>query len=160
LQQTNSRYFEKLEEIKNSSENIKPKCYTEHIDIDEEIKQAKDLTKSVSTKEIGKEIGTEAAESSKVVENAVLHAKKSFVEFLEGLLKSFWVRLWFIILSYFVLACFVWFVGVSLYDMLYHDIPKQFFVKIWGNSIEFLKLLFAIIGAIFVFIKLFLNGKP
>ncbi|WP_103649808.1 hypothetical protein [Campylobacter concisus] len=86
-------------------------------------------------------------------------AKKSFIEFIEGLLKSSWVKNWFRIFFYFVLFCLVWFVVVSLYDLLYSTTPNKFFIDIWKSSIEFLKLVFAVIGVLFVAIKLIINGK-
>ena len=86
-------------------------------------------------------------------------AKKSFIEFIEGLLKSSWVKNWFRIFFYFVLFCLVWFVSVSLYDLLYNVTPKKFFIDIWKSSIEFLKLIFAVIGFLFVVIRLIINGK-
>lgn len=86
-------------------------------------------------------------------------AKKSFIEFIEGLLRSSWVTNWFRMLFYFILLCFAWFVSVSLFDFLYHPTPNKFFVDIWKSSIEFLKLVFAIIGVLFVIIKLIINGK-
>ena len=86
-------------------------------------------------------------------------AKKSFIEFIEGLLKSSWVKNWFRIFFYFVLFCLVWFVVVSLYNLLYSTTPNKFFIDIWKSSIEFLKLVFAVIGVLFVAIKLIINGK-
>lgn len=56
-----------------------------------------------------------------------------------------------------LLYSFVWF--VSLFDFLYHPTPNKFFVDIWKSSIEFLKLVFAIICVLFVIIKLIINGK-
>lgn len=86
-------------------------------------------------------------------------AKKSFIEFIEGLLRSSWVKNWFRVFFYFILFCFAWFVVVSLYDLLYSTTPKKFFIDIWKSSIEFLKLVFAVIGVLFVAIKLIINGK-
>jgi hypothetical protein len=152
-----NNFQKELEKLKKIASVNEPKIEV-HITTDEEIKKAKELAQDVSKEDkTRKEIEKDAHKS---IDEVILHAKKSFVEFLEGLLESTCVRIWFLILSYFILFCFMWFVSVSLYDMLYSYIPNQFFIKIWSNSIEFLKLLFAIIGAIFVFIKLFLNGKP
>ena len=90
---------------------------------------------------------------------SVIKAKRSFVEFLEGLLKSEWVKCWFRVFFFFVLFCFIWFIVVSLYNILYSDPPKKIYIEIWKSSVEFLKLVFAIIGAVFVLIKIFINGK-
>lgn len=58
-----------------------------------------------------------------------------------------------------LLYSFVWLASVSLFDFLCHSTPNKFFVDIWKSLIEFLKLVFAIIGVLFVIIKLIINGK-
>ena len=90
---------------------------------------------------------------------SVIKAKRSFVEFLEGRLKSGWVKCWLRVFFFFILFCFIWFIVVSLYNILYSDAPKKIYIEIWKSSVEFLKLIFAIIGAVFVLIKIFINGK-
>lgn len=95
----------------------------------------------------------------KDLDNKVTEAKKSVVEFLEGLLKSNTVKWWLKIFMFFMLFCLIWVVAVTIYDMMYNSPPNPFFIKLWSNSMDYLKTFFAAVGFVVIVFKIFLNGK-
>lgn len=125
----------------------------------EEEKRKQDKKSKETYENTLNEPGNEKVSRGEELNDSILGAKKSFVEFLQGLLKSDWVKWWLRLFFYFILLCFIWLITVSLSNILYSHEPKKLFIDIWKSSIEFLKLVFAIIGALFVVIKLFINGK-
>jgi hypothetical protein len=97
--------------------------------------------------------------NKEILEEKIYAAKGNFVRFLSDLLDSKCVTWWFRIFFFFCLFIFMWFCCVCIYDFMYNKPPNPFFINIWKSSFEFIKLVFAIIGVMFVFVKLFLNGS-
>lgn len=107
-----------------------------------------------------KQIKKARADYEEDLDKRVIEAKKSVVDFLEGLLKSRVVKWWLKIFMFFVLGCFMWVVSVTIYDLMYHEPPKPFFIKLWVHSMDYIKTFFAAVGFVVIVFKMFLNGKP